>query len=69
MSTARVDVLTALQQHARPITSKALAERMQRPNYTVNAVLSKAHAYGHISRTLVPGRVKQFLYFPKEARP
>lgn len=67
MSTTRADVLAALQSHMRPITSKALADHLRRPTYTVNSILSKAFAYGQIDRVLVPGRPKQFLYSPKVA--
>lgn len=69
MSTTREEVLLALQANRLPITAAALAERIRRPSYTVNSVLSRAFNYGEISRQPAPGRGKRFAYFPKEAQP
>ena len=52
----RQTVLDALREMGRPMTSAGLAAQIGRSPTTISAILSKAAAYGQVTKTPIPGR-------------
>jgi predicted transcriptional regulator len=70
MSTTRDDVIAALREAGRPLTTEIVALQMGRSRGVVGSILSKLAAYGAIDRQRIPGIMNRFYYSAKpEARP
>jgi hypothetical protein len=70
MSCTREDILAELITIGQPTSSKAIADRLGKPYYTVSALLSKLYFHGEIGRMTRPDyrRGRAYLYYAK-ARP
>jgi len=67
MSCTREDILAELVTIGQPISSKAIADRLGKPYYTVSALLSKLYFHGEIGRMTRPDyrQGRAYLYYAK----